>query len=375
MDLVSVLTAAVGVGVVVYTLLSAVRTVILPRGEITWLGLIVFQPLGLLFRAITSTRGTFVGKDRVMALYAPVGLVLLPALWASLALVGFMMVFWGVGDYTWEQAFTISGSSLLTLGFATVEPVGERVLVFAEAILGLGIVALLITFLPSIYQAFSRREALVALLEVRAGTPPSAEEFLVRHHRILGLDRLMEDWSNWERWFVELEESHVSYPALVFFRSQHPERSWITAAGTVLDAAGLAQSVLDLPPQPNASLAIRAGYLALRPIADYFNIPNPEDPAPSDPIAIRREEFDRAVDRLEAEGLPVRADRDQAWRDFAGWRVNYDACVLGLAELIVAPRAPWTSDRPALAAPGGSSFRFGRLRRRSVDADFEPIDG
>lgn len=372
---VSVLTAVVGVWVIAYTLLSAVRTVILPRGEITWLGLVVFQPLGALFRAITATRPSFAAKDRVMALYAPIGLVMLPALWASLVLIGFMLVFWAVGDYSWEEAFTISGSSLLTLGFATVEPVGQRILVFIEATLGLGIVALLITFLPSIYQAFSRREALVALLEVRAGSPPTAEEFLLRHHRILGLDRLMAEWSNWERWFVELEESHLSYPALVFFRSQHPERSWITAAGTVLDAASLAQSALDLPPQPNAALAIRAGYLALRPIADYFNIANPDDPHPTDPVTIQRAEFERTLDRLEAEGLPVKADRDQAWRDFAGWRVNYDACVLGLAALVVAPRAPWTSDRPPLGAPVTSAFRFGRLRRRSLDADLEAVDG
>ena len=368
-DFVSVVVAALGFWVIAYTLLSAIRTVILPRGEITWLGLIVFRALGFVFRAMTNSRSTFERRDRVMALYAPIGLILLPALWVTLVLLGFMLVYFGVGDYSWEQAFTISGSSLLTLGFSTVDSLGQRVLVFAEATIGLGIVALLITFLPSIYQAFSRREALVGLLEVRGGSPPSAEEFLIRNARILGLDRLTDEWSAWERWFVEIEESHVSYPALVFFRSPRPSRSWVTAAGTVLDAAGLTIAALDVPPQPQAALSIRAGYLALRQIADYFNIPNPVDPQQADPIAITRAEFEATLDRLEAEGIPLKADRDRAWRDFAGWRVNYDACLLGLAQMVVAPRAPWTSDRPPLA--GDDRSRFGRLRRSTND-DLEP---
>ncbi len=127
---------------------------------------------------------------------------------------------------------------------------------------------------------------------------------------------------------MEVEESRVSYPALVFFRSQRPDRSWVTAAGTALDAASLSIAVLDIGPQPEAALSIRAGYLALRQVSDFFSIPNPADPRPDDPIAISRQEFDQAVDRLADEGLPIVSDRDQAWSDFAGWRVNYEACVL-----------------------------------------------
>lgn len=363
----SVLAVLAGTALVTYTLLSAIRSVILPRGEITLLGFVVFRPLGLVFRMLAKTRRTFAGKDRVLALFAPVGLVLLPAMWVTLVLIGFMGIYWGTGDYTWEQAFSISGSSLLTLGFSTVEGVGRRALVFLEAAIGLGIVALLITFLPSIYQAFARRETLVGLLEVRAGSPPSAENFLLRRHRILGLAGLTREWEAWERWFVEIEESHVSYPALVFFRSPSPDRSWITAAGTVLDAASLTMAVLDIPNQPQAALSIRAGYLALRQISDYFDIPYPPDPSPADPIAISRAEFDLVVSRLADQGMPIKADREQAWRDFAGWRVNYDACLLGLAQLITAPTGTWSSDRPPLQGGGGRALRLGR-RRKSVDA-------
>ena len=369
------LVALAGAILIGYTLLSAIRAVIMPRGEITMLTALVFRPLGLIFRAVSDRRGTFEGKDRTMALFAPVALLLLPAMWVSLVLVGFMAVFWGIGGYTLEEAFTISGSSLLTLGFAPVDPVPEKILVFLEATMGLGIVALLITFLPSLYQAFSRRETLVGLLEVRAGSPPSAEEFLLRHFRILDLGGLSREWESWERWFVEIEESHVSYPALVFFRSPRPDRSWITACGTVLDSAALTLSSLDMAPQPQAALMIRAGYLSLRQICDYFNLHYPDDPDPTDPISISRGEFDATLDRLAIEGLPVKGDRDQAWKDFAGWRVNYDAPVLGLAQLVVAPFATWNSDRPPLAGQRKGIPRFGRLRRRLLDENRETVDG
>ena len=138
-------------------------------------------------------------------------------------------------------------------------------------------------------------------------------------------------------------------------------------------------SVLEIDRPPQAALAIRAGYLALRQVADFFNIHNPSDPQPTDPIAIKRHEFDAAVDRLAEAGLPVVEDRDQAWRDFAGWRVNYDECLLGLAQMVDPPTAPWTADRPPLGAAGRAESRFGRLRRRSVavarDDDVEGVDG
>jgi hypothetical protein len=94
---------------------------------------------------------------------------------------------------------------------------------------------------------------------------------------------------------------------------------------------------------------IRSGYLCLRHLADYFRIAVDHDPQPDDPISIRREEFDAAYERLAGNGVPLRADRDQCWRDFAGWRVNYDAALIGLARLTMAPDAPWSSARPVVA--------------------------
>src|SRR5207248_1547471 len=173
-----------------------------------------------------------------------------------------------------------------------------------EATLGLSLAALLITYLPTLYAAFSRRESVVALLEVRANTPPSGVDMIERYYRIHSFEDLNEAWDGWESWFVELEETHTSLPALVFFRSPQPDHSWVTAAGAVLDGAALFRSCVP-EPQPRADLCLRAGYLALRRIAAFFAITYDPDPAPDDPITIAREEFDEAYDRLGEAGVPL----------------------------------------------------------------------
>jgi hypothetical protein len=259
-----------------------------------------------------------------------------------------MGMYWAVGVRPLTTDFFISGSSLLTLGFAPADTPVVRILAFTEATIGLGLVALLIAYLPTMYNAFSRREAQVALLEVYASSPPSAQDMIIRIHGIHGLAYLGGLWSQWELWFAEVEESHTSLAALSFFRSPTPERSWVTAAGTVLDTASLAASTLDIPPDPRANLCIRAGYLALRRIAGFFRIPYDENPEPTDPISIQRAEFDDVYDALGRIGVPLKTEREQAWRDFSGWRVNYDRVLLALAGLTMAPRAVWTSDRPPL---------------------------
>ncbi|MGH2515002.1 MAG: hypothetical protein ACRDHP_05040, partial [Ktedonobacterales bacterium] len=215
---------------------------------------------------------------------------------------------------------------------------------FGEAAIGLILVALLIAYLPTIYNAFSRRETLVTLLEVRAGSPPSAVEMFRRFHRLNRMEKLNELWEQWELWFVDVEETHTSLGALAFFRSPRPDRSWITAAGTVLDAAALYTAALDVPRNVQTDLCLRAGYLALHHIAEYFKIPFDPHPTPDSPISVTRADFDAALDRLAADGIPLKPDRDQSWRDYRGWRVNYDVPLIRLAVLTMAPEAPWSSD-------------------------------
>jgi hypothetical protein len=175
-----------------------------------------------------------------------------------------------------------------------------------------------------------------------------------RTYRIRGLAYLGELWAEWEKWFADIEESHTSLAALVFFRSPHPERSWITAAGAVLDTASITASTLDNPRDPRADLCIRAGFLALRAIADFFRVEYNPNPNPTDPISISQWEFDEVYDQLAAAGVPLNPDREQCWRDFAGWRVNYDTVLLALARLTAAPYAPWSSDR---SIPGRRRWR------------------
>lgn len=356
--IVKIIVFAAGFVVVAATLISAVRTFILPRGQNVRITRAVFVIVWYVFDLRTRNK-TYLERDQIVALYAPICLLLLPVAWISCVMVGYAAMFWALGVPSLRAAFTLSGSSLLTLGFAPVSDLPTTALAFSEATIGLGLMALLLAYLPSMYSAFAKREAAVALLEVRAGSPPSAVEMILRFARIHGLDQLNQQWPTWELWFVETEESHTSLAPVVFFRSPQPERSWVTAAGAVLDTAALVASTLDQPRVPNAELTIRAGYLALRRIADFFNLHHDPNPQPSDPISVTRAEYDAVCAQLEAEGVPLKADREQAWRDFAGWRVNYDQALLGLAGLTMAPPAPWSGDR---ARPFRSSY--GRRKRR-----------
>ena len=246
------------------------------------------------------------------------------------------------------QLFYLSGSSLLTLGYASVNTVASKLLEFSEAMIGLVLIAMLIAYLPTMYSAFSRRETAVVLWESRAGSPPTVAEMVSRSYRTGELERLRDVWMSWQTWFAELEESHTSLSPLVFFRSPQPQRSWITAAGSVMDSAAFILAAVDVPFDPQAAFCIRSGFLALRQIADFFKLPHESNPRPDMPISISRYEFDKVCQELVAQNVPIRADRDLAWKNFVGWRVNYDDVLLRLAALTSAPYAPWVSDRSAL---------------------------
>ena len=363
MVVLQVLACVGGVVLLIATLLSVVKSVVLPRAEISTMTRMHFLALRRIFDLIASPRRSFRFRDRVMAFYAPMGLVLLPGVWVALLLLAFTGIFWGTGIHPISEAFATSGSSLFTLGFVRPAGSGRVMLSFLEAGLGLGIVSLMISYLPTIYGAFARREAAVGMLEVRAGLPPSPAELLIRYARIDWLDHIDEElFPVWESWFVDIEESHTSQPALVFFRSPHPERSWITAAGCVLDTAALVASVVDRDDDAEVDVMLRTGFFTLRRIADYFGIDYDQNPKPGDPISVTRAEFDLVCVELHAAGVPLKADRDQAWKDFAGWRVNYDTVLVALCALVMAPPAKWSTDRITGAYQRPAVFR--RRRRR-----------
>ncbi len=344
----------IGVVIVLYVMQAAVRTVVLPRATRVRLSGLVFAAIAVTFRWVAGKKKTYEGQDGVLAFIAPVGMLAIPVSWLALLLVGFSFMFWatdtGLGV---DGAFNLAGSSLTTLGFATALGVGQESLAFVAAMLGLLVLTLFITYLPSIYSAFQRRENKIALLEVRAGSPPNASEMLVRYHDIGWHDELAAEWSSWEVWFVELEETHTTHTTLPWFRSSDPHRSWVTGAGTILDTAALwltSCSGHTDPDRATAALMIRAGYMSLRRIASTYNIPFDPDPDSRGPIAIQRQEFDEVFDALADAGISMHEDRDQAWKDFVGWRVNYEAPLLGLAEMLRVPYAPWTSDRSPIVS-------------------------
>ena len=167
-----------GTGLVISTVFSAIQTFVLPRSAPDFLTSVVFVGLRRAFSLRLGRGRPYLEQDRIMALFAPVGLLALLPVWLALVTLGYTAMFWVVGVDTWYDAFRQSGSSLLTLGFAPLTDLPQTTLAFSEAAIGLILIALLIAYFPSIYAGFARREAIVTLLEVRAGNPPTALEML-----------------------------------------------------------------------------------------------------------------------------------------------------------------------------------------------------
>jgi hypothetical protein len=214
----------------------------------------------LRLRLRLTGRSDYRTRDRVFALQAPLGLFGQLLVWGLLIYVCFAALFWSVtasriSGASVATALEQSGSSMLTLGFDTPRGLARQLVAFAAAGVGLTLLALVITYLPSLYGAFSRREALITKLAVRTGAPPSGPALLSRTRRLDRFDRLEEVWDAWEDWFIDIGESQVTFPNLSFFRSPRPQNHWVLAAEAVLDGAALFIAVCDLPHNPEASSA------------------------------------------------------------------------------------------------------------------------
>ena len=359
--LLRVIAGSLGVLLVFWAAISAAVTFVVPRGTPVALTRWVFTAVAMAFRGVALRTSSYRSRDAVMALYGPFALLFLPIAWLFITYWGFTLIYLAVGVSSLHLSLLVSTSSLFTLGSesSTALPVAAARAI--EAGLGLGLVAILISYLPSIYSSYSRREVKVTGLETLASSPPFAGTLLERLALVDRLEHTEELWRDWSEWFADIEETHTSVPALVFFRSPLAGRSWVVAAGTILDSASFVASSITSENHPEAQLCIRSGYLSLRRIADYFGLPFDPEPNPTDPISVTREEFDQVFDRLTAAGAPMIDDREAAWRSFSGWRVNYDQVLLELAALTIAPDAPWSSDR----AKDPSTFvRLGSRRQR-----------
>ncbi len=213
------------------------------------------------------------------------------------------------------------------------------------AVTGAIAIALQIGYLPAIYQAFNRREALVTLMESRAGLPAWGPELLVRHQLVASLDALPSLYRDWEMWSADLAESHVSYPILLLFRSPEPGYSFVLALLAVLDAGALQLSLMPSSAPSEARFCVRMGFTALRRIAQTLGWRFDPDPHPDADFELTFEEFARAVDLITGAGISVERTAEEAWPHFRGWRVNYESLAYRLADRLVAPRAPWSGDR------------------------------
>lgn len=347
-----------GVAALVLELLvldAAIRTFLLPRMANVTLSRFVARVVGMLFHLLASPKRPYRVRDAILSFYASIVLLTYQALWLVFSIVAFALGFVALGEPSFIHAFEVSGSSLLTLGTASGHGAGQVALGYVEAGLGLTLLALLIAFIPTLYGAFQRREFSVSRLAVRSGLPATPWGVLEIAQSVNSYERLDELWSEWEEWFIEIGETHTSLTILNFYRSPSPDQTWIGAAATVLDAAALFNAAVDFPPSPMAGLCIRSGWLTLRRLADYFRIPYPRHLDQSTPISITRDDFDGVLDHLTRSGVPIVANRDAAWSDFVGWRVNYDAIIEALAELLTCPRTDWkTASGEPLLGPSNT---------------------
>lgn len=320
---------------------AAIRTFLLPRVASVRLSRVIARTVGGVFKLLTRWRSAYAARDSVLSLLPSIVLLAYQTLWLAMTLVAFALAFVAAGAPSFAVAFKTSGSSVFTLGTATIPGGGFTALEYIEAAIGLTLLALLIAFIPTLYQSFQRREVSVSRLTVRAGRPATPWGILEIAQSVESYERLEELWREWEQWFIEVGETHTTLTILNYYRSPDPTQTWIGSAASVLDAAALFNAAVDVTPSPSAGLCIRAGWLTLRRLADYFHVPYPVEVRSNIPITISRSEFDGVIARLELSGIPVVADHDAAWRDFVGWRVNYDAIIEAFYTLFTCPRTDW----------------------------------
>jgi hypothetical protein len=341
-----------GIVVLLWTLLDVFRTLVMPRaarGRFR-LSRILFQPMWRPWRWIGVRRKTVQARERVLAAAAPFFFFVLLVGWVSLALLGYALILWspafahglGEGRGSFGYAMYVSGTSLFTLG-STGGIIGwARAIVVLEGATGLGLFAVVIAYLPVLYQAFNRREVGVLLLDARAGSPPSGPELLHRMGSAGVASSLPELFAEWERWVADVLETHMSYPLLALFRSPHDDTSWITSLGSVLDAATLLITSVDDEPDERAKLLYGTGVHAVEDLFYYLRLPERD-------TLIQRDEFEAVLHDMKDDGFSIRPV-DDAFARFTEKRAKYAPRLEAIAVLLAAPPGQWIGDRSFLGA-------------------------
>ena len=343
MDLVfSGIEAVAGFLLIVVSLGSAFRTVVLPGAAFDRLSRGTFLGLRQLLRAVARSQRHY-DREAIFSVHAPLGLLLMALAWAVGIILGFSLLFHATADMVYNDALVLAGSSFTTLGFVRPDEGVHELLAITAGILGLGIVAMLVSYLPTIYGLYSRREVTVADVSIKSGGRAHGPDLLLRLSRGADTRRIDDLWADWGQWLIALGETQTSEPSLAFFRSPRGQRSWLSASTAVLDAAILRNVVVDTPDSLRADMTYRAGVEALDSIADFFSAdPPPEDDG--ERTRLSRGDFDAVVTRMEEAGMPIVADRDEAWVTFSEMRAAFEPQLLGMCQLLLPPPSAWGTD-------------------------------
>ncbi len=313
---------------------SVIGTIIVPRPVASWMTAMVDKLVVGISRLVTAPIASYRRRDRVLAVQAAAILLLQLIAWLAIFFVGYALLLW-----PWE------------IGSTDVSGVAARAIIDIASLTGIVTITLQIAYLPTLYAAFNRRETEVALLNARAGVPSWGPELLARTHYALGsgastVDTLPALYEEWERFAADITESHTTYLPLVRFRSPRPLSSWVIALLSVLDSAALYLVLSpDSAPTVAARLCLRSGFLCFTEIARAMKLKVPESLDSATGISLTYEEFLAGVNTMRKVDFPIERDPEQAWPDFVGWRVNYEATAFAIAAAIDAVPALWSGPR------------------------------
>jgi hypothetical protein len=344
----AILATLAGLVLVATILWDAFETIILPRRVSRRL-----RPTRLFYRltwapwsAIARRMHSGTARESLLGYFGPLSLILLLALWAAAIVIGFAVIQWGLGTQVrgpagiagFAEDLYVSGTTLPTLGMGDVYPISAaaRTVTVIEAGIGLGLLALVIGYLPVLYQSFSRRETSISLLDARAGSPPSAGELLRRYGEDGDPERLVDFLTDWEVWAAELLESHLSYPILAYYRSQHDNQSWLAALTSLLDVCALIMVGVDGTPTRPARLTFAMARHLAADVSQIFHQP----PRPPQPDRLPESELATLRAMLTAARVPLRPGAD-ADRQLAELRALYEPYVNALARYLLTPLPPW----------------------------------
>lgn len=339
-----------GALVVLLTGTSVLFTLVLPRatgGGIERITLSVNRTVRWVFIAVARATSVYERKDAILSPVGPVALVAQLVAWAAMFILGFALLLEPT-THDFGAALRQSAAALFTVGQIHAGPPANIPADIAAGAVWAVIVALQIAYLPALYASFNRREALVAMLESRAGVPAWGPEVLARHQLVGITDALPQFYAQWEQWAAEVAESHTTYPVLLLFRSPQPWFSWIVGLLAVLDGAAMHLAVAPHSASSQARLCLRMGFTCFNRIAATLGWDVDPDPNPEGPIELTYEEFEEAYKMLVEVGFSMERSAEEAWPDFRGWRVNYERVAYRLADRAVAPPAPWSGPRKHL---------------------------